>query len=49
MPGLTDLMHDFKKLDEEERDKRIKEVKMHLSDIMIMFRQAASWLNDSNI
>ena len=42
-------MHDFEKLVDEERDKRIIEVKMHLSDIMIMFRQAARWLNDSNI
>merc|ERR1712130_137879 len=49
LPGLTDLMHDFEKLVDEERDKRIIEVKMHLSDIMIMFRQAARWLNDSNI
>ena len=43
-PGISDLLHEFDKLEEEERAERLLELRKHLSDLMILFRQAASWL-----
>ena len=48
-PGVRDLMHDFDKLEEDEKIAVIDRVKKHLSDIMIVFRQAKSWLEDDVI
>lgn len=48
-PGLSDLMHKFDDLDNDEKLAKIKEVKKHLSDLMIVFRQATSWLLDTSI
>jgi len=45
-PGVSDLLHGVDKLSQEEKKTRFKEVKKHLSDLMIIFRQAASWLSD---
>ena len=42
-------MHDFDKLEEDEKIAVIDRVKKHLSDIMIVFRQAKSWLEDDVI
>ena len=42
-------MHDFDKLEEDEKMTVIEQVKKHLSDIMIVFRQAKSWLDEDNI
>ena len=42
-------MHDFDKLEEDERMTVIEQVKKHLSDIMIVFRQAKGWLEDDVI
>ena len=42
-------MHDFDKLEEDERMTVIEQVKKHLSDIMIVFRQANGWLEDDVI
>ena len=41
-------MHDFDKLEEDERMTVIEQVKQHLSD-MIVFRQAKGWLEDDVI
>ena len=43
-PGISDLLHEVDKLEEKERDERFLELRKHLSDLMILFRQAASWL-----
>ena len=43
-PGISDLLHEVEKLEEEERAARFLELRKHLSDLMILFRQAASWL-----
>ena len=42
-------MHDFDKLEEDEKMAVIERVKKHLSEIMIVFRQAKSWLEDDVI
>jgi len=44
-PGIQDLLHDLESLSEEEKKLRFKEVRKHLSDLMIILRQAASWLS----
>ena len=48
-PGVRDLMHDFDKLEEDEKMTVIEQVKKHLSDIMIVFRQAKRWLEEDKI
>ena len=48
-PGVRDLMHEFDKLDEDEKTAVITRVKKHLSEIMIVFRQAKGWLDDEII
>ena len=40
-PSVREEEH---KLEEEERAERLLELRKHLSDLMILFRQAASWL-----
>merc|ERR1719300_721216 len=49
LPGLRDLTHGFEKLEEDQKLKKVDEVKKHLSDLMIVFRQAANWLDDKII
>lgn len=44
-PGISDLLFDWEKLAKDERITRFEEVKRHLSDLMLIFRQAASWLS----
>jgi len=43
-PGISDLLHEVDKLSEEEKKERFTELRRHLSDLMILFRQAAAWL-----
>jgi len=43
-PGISDLLHEVEKLDAAGKKKRFLEIRKHLSDLMIVFRQAASWL-----
>ena len=43
-PGILDLLHDYEELKDEERVERVLELRRHLSDLMILFRQAAAWL-----
>ena len=38
-------MHDFDKLEEDEKMSVIERVKKHLSEIKIVFRQAKDWLD----
>ena len=42
-------MHDFDKLEKDEKMAVIERVKKHLSEIMIVFRQAKDWLEDDVI
>jgi len=49
LPGLRDLTHGFEKLEEDQKLKKVDEAKKHLSDLMIVFRQAANWLDDKII
>ena len=48
-PGVRDLMQDFDKLEKYERNAVIERVKKHLSEIMIVFKQAKDWLEDDHI
>ena len=42
-------MHKFEELKGTEKTDRIKDIKKHLSDLMIVLRQAANWLDDDKI
>ena len=42
-------MQDFDKLEEYEGNEVIERVKKHLSEIMIVFKQAKDWLEDDHI
>jgi len=44
-PGIGDLLHEVDKLKSDEKIERFKEIRKHLSDLMIVLRQAASWLS----
>ena len=44
-PGISDLMHNINDLQDEKFQERLKEIKKHLSDIMIKLKQASSWLS----
>ena len=44
-PGISDLLHNIDHLHEENLEQRLKELKKHLSDIMIKMKQASSWLS----
>ena len=43
-PGIGDLLYGLDELGREERAERLLELRKHLSDLMILFSQAASWL-----
>jgi len=45
-PGISDLLHDVEKLTPKQKTEKFKEVRKHLSDLMIVFRQAAGWLSN---
>ena len=44
-PGISDLLHEIDDLEPEEKSKRWKELKRHVSDLMIMVNEAARFLN----
>ena len=44
LPGISDLLHEAGTKDTKEYAEKLLELRKHLSDLMIMFRQAASWL-----
>ena len=44
-PGVSDLLYGLAELEAEPRLQRAEQLKKHLSDLMIIFRQAASWLD----
>ena len=44
LPGISDLLYGVEELEEQERAERLLELRKHLSDLMILFKQAASWL-----
>ena len=47
LPGISDLLHELHEAgtkDTKEYAEKLLELRKHLSDLMIMFRQAASWL-----
>ena len=43
-PGIGDLLHEIDDLKAEERSERWKEIKKHVSDLMIMIQEAARFL-----
>ena len=47
-PGISDLLHELQKLEGEERASKLLELRKHLSDLMILFKQASSWLQPFN-
>ena len=44
-PGISDLLHEVEKLRGEEKEKRWEEMRLHLSDLMIMVDNAADFLS----
>ena len=44
-PAIGDLLHEIEKLTGEEKETRWKEIKRHVSDLMIMVNEAARFLN----
>ena len=48
-PGIRDLMQDFDKHLDNQKIAVIERVRKHLSEIMIVFRQAKNWLEDGDI
>ena len=45
LPGISDLLHELHEAGTKDTKKeKLLELRKHLSDLMIMFRQAASWL-----
>ena len=47
--SFADLLHGIGDLNNEEKGKRLVELRKHLSDLMIVLRQATSWARDVNI
>ena len=43
-PGITDLLHEIEDLASDEKTKRYKELKKHVSDLMIMIKEASRFL-----
>ena len=43
-PGISDLLHEIDDLDEESKSARWKEIRRHLSDLMIMIQEAERFL-----
>ena len=43
-PGITDLLHEIEDLDNESKKKRYQELKRHVSDLMIMIKEASRFL-----
>lgn len=48
-PGLTDLLADFGDLTGDEMSQRVKELKRHTSDLMIIINNAADFLEPLEI
>ena len=48
-PGIRDLMQDFDKRLDNQKIVVIERVRKHLSEIMMVFRQAKNWLEDGDI
>ena len=43
-PGIGDLLHNIDKLLEQEKKMRVKQLKRHVSDLMIVVKRAAEFL-----
>lgn len=48
-PGIGDLMHGINDLTGKEREDRIKDLKKHVSDLMILLKAAADYLKDVSL
>ena len=49
-PGISDLLHEVEKLVEpEELEARMEQLKLHLSDLLVVFHQAEQWLESAAI
>ena len=43
-PGISDLLHEIEELDPKAKSERYKELKRHVSDLMIMIQEASRFL-----
>ena len=46
-PGISDLLHKIEDLDETTKKDRYKQLKKHVSDLMIMIKEASGLLKPS--
>lgn len=46
-PGITDLLHEIEDLDEVSKKERFEQLKKHVSDLMIMIKEASGLLKPS--
>ena len=44
-PGISDLLHEIDDLTDGAKSARCKEIRRHVSDLMIMIQEAARFLN----
>ena len=43
-PGISDLLHEIDDLEVDDKEARWKEIRRHVSDLMIMIQEAARFL-----
>ena len=43
-PGITDLLHGIDELEDDAKEERYKQLKRHVSDLMIMIQEATRFL-----
>ena len=48
-PGIIDLLHEIDDLDNESKKKRYEKLKRHVSDLMIMIKEASRFLLSTEI
>jgi hypothetical protein len=48
-PGISDLLHEVDRLDPPEYEARMEQLKLHLSDLMVVFHQAEQWLASPSV
>ena len=44
LPGLSDLLHKYEELTDEEKEKRKEEIQIHITKLMVMVNQAINLL-----
>ena len=48
-PGIIDLLHEIDDLDNDSKKKRYEKLKRHVSDLMIMIKEASRYLLSTEI